>query len=139
MFKVNSKVCGEILGITSDAYRQRLVRVRKRVGDFLSEYCGLSTTGKCNCKKRIGYAIQTNRLIPENLEYSNLIKLNEEVVNSYTQAMEEMDELSLVFSELSHYRSPESVYNFVEELLNSKNMNVIIGDLGGDRLCREYQ
>jgi DNA-directed RNA polymerase specialized sigma24 family protein len=139
MFKLNSKVCGEILGITPDAYRQRLVRVRKLVGSFLSEYCGLSTTGKCNCKKRIGYAIQTNRLNPENMEYRNLKKLNEEDVNNYTQAMEEMDELSLVFSELSHYRSPESVYHFIEELLNSKNMNIIMSDLEGDKLCREYQ
>lgn len=62
MFKADSKVCGEILGITPDTYRQRLSRIRKKVAEFLGHYCGLSKTGSCNCKKRIGYAIQTQRL-----------------------------------------------------------------------------
>lgn len=125
MFKVNSKICGEILGVSAETYRKRLQRIREQVGAFLSEYCGLSKTGKCNCKKRIGYAMQTNRLNPNNLEYSNLSKLNKDTVTGYTQAMEEMDELSLIFAELPQYRSPEAVHGFLEKLLHSENMNII--------------
>lgn len=127
MFHMDSKVCGEILEITPEAYRQRLSRIRGLVGNFLSEYCGLSKTGKCNCKKRIGYAIQNHRLNPDNLEYSKLSKLDEDTVNSFTQAMEEIDELSLIFAELPKYRSPDVIRNFVGELISSYNMSIIMG------------
>ena len=40
MFKVDSRIAGDILGITPEAYRQRLSRIRKKVADFLKEYCG---------------------------------------------------------------------------------------------------
>lgn len=93
MFKADSKVCGEILGITPDAYRQRLSRIRKKVAEFLGNYCGLSKTGACNCQKRVGYAIQTHRLNPKSLEYSSLEKLPATDTLGFTQAMEEMDEL----------------------------------------------
>lgn len=129
MFKMNSKICSEILGITSDAYRQRLSRIRSQVASFLSEYCGLSQTGKCHCKKRIGYAIQTNRLNPSNLEYSNLTKINKDTLLLYKEAMEEMDEMSLIFSNLPQYRSPDVMYNFTKQLLNSESMRIICKDV----------
>ena len=40
MFRVDSRIAGDILGITPEAYRQRLSRVRKKMAEFLSEYCG---------------------------------------------------------------------------------------------------
>ena len=38
MFRVDSRIAGDILGITPEAYRQRLSRVRKKMAEFLSEY-----------------------------------------------------------------------------------------------------
>lgn len=35
MFKLDSRIAGDILGITPEAYRQRLSRIRKKVADFL--------------------------------------------------------------------------------------------------------
>lgn len=125
MFQADSKICGDILGITSEAYRQRLSRTRKKVGDFLSTYCGLSETGSCNCKKRVGYAIQSQRLNPHNLEYTKLQKLDNNVSFGFTQAMEKMDELSLLFAELPKYRSPEVIKDFLRKLLKSDNMRII--------------
>jgi RNA polymerase sigma factor (sigma-70 family) len=125
MFKADSKVCGEILGLTPDAYRQRLSRIRKRVSEFLSDYCGLSKTGSCNCKKRVGYAIQTQRLNPQKLEYSSLEKFNDIDILGFNQAMEEMDELSLIFANLPKYRSPKVIKEFLEKLLSSNNMDII--------------
>ena len=40
MFQADSRIAGEILGISPEAYRQRLSRIRKKLADFLSEYCG---------------------------------------------------------------------------------------------------
>ena len=125
MFKADSKICGEILGITSEGYRQRLSRIRKKVGDFLSAYCGLTETGRCNCRKRVGYAIQSQRLNPHNLEYTDLKKLDDSLTFGFKQAMEKMDELSLVFAELPKYRSTEVIKDFLKKLLRSDNMSII--------------
>lgn len=125
MFKADSKVCGEILGLTPEAYRKRLSRIRKTVATFLSDYCGLSKTGSCNCRKRVGYAIKTHRLNPQNLEYSDLKKLPDTNTLGFTQAMEEMDELSLIFANLPKYRSPQDTKVFFEKLMESGNMNII--------------
>ena len=67
MFQVDSRIAGSILGMTPDAYRQRLSRIKKKMAAFLSEYCGLSGTGPCSCKKRIDYAVATHRLNPNTL------------------------------------------------------------------------
>lgn len=125
MFQADSKLCGEIFDISPEAYRQRLSRIRKKVGDFLSEYCGLTHTGKCNCQKRVGYAIQSQRLNPLQMEYSNLTQLSHSCASGFKQAMEEMDEQSLIFSELPKYRSPEGIRTFLIKILQSEAMNTI--------------
>ncbi len=125
MFKANSNVCGEILGITPETYRQRLSRIRKKVGEFLSDYCGLAGKGSCDCKKRVGYAIKSQRLNPKKLEYSDLEKLDNSVTFVFTQAMEEMEDLSHVFESLPKYHSPKVIRGFLEKLLTSKYMNTI--------------
>ncbi len=125
MFRADSKVCGEIFGITAEAYRKRLSRIRMMVADFLRDYCGLSKTGKCSCQKRVGYAIQTQRLNPQKLEYSSLETMTVDETFGFIEAMEEMDELSLVFANLPKYHSPQSAKNFLEKLLASDTMSII--------------
>lgn len=49
IFKVDSRIAGDILGISAEAYRQRLSRVRKKMADFLVDYCGEYGNGKCRC------------------------------------------------------------------------------------------
>lgn len=129
MFKADSRVCGEIFDMTAEAYRQRLSRIRKKVAEFLGEYCGLSETGKCSCKKRLGYAVQTHRLNPQNLEYSRLEKLSNPDTLMFTEAMEEMDSLTDVFARLPKYQSPLNTKSFLEELLESNSMAIIKGSV----------
>lgn len=59
MFRLDSRVAADILGLNPAAYRQRLSRIRKKVGAFLGEYCGLGGGG-CSCKRRTNYAIATH-------------------------------------------------------------------------------
>ncbi len=126
MFHLDSKICGEILQITPEAYRQKLSRVRKQMGAFLSDYCGLSGTGRCDCSKRVEYAIATHRLNPQNLEYHALTQQSQDA-EGLMQAMEEMDELSAIFVRLPRYGAPERVRRFTKELLSCESMQVIRG------------
>lgn len=125
MFKVDSKICGEVLDITPEAYRQRLSRIRQKMSGFLKQYCGLASSEKCDCKKRVGYAIQHHRLNPVALEYTPLEQADKPVLLAYTQAMEKMDAQSLVFAELPKYRSPQTVKNFLDKILHSADMMTI--------------
>ena len=47
MFKVDSRIAGDILDMTPEAYRQRLSRIRKKMADFLGQYCGEYGGGRC--------------------------------------------------------------------------------------------
>lgn len=125
MFRADSKVCGEILGMRAEVYRQKLSRCRKTMAAFLGAYCGLSKTGGCNCRKRVGYAIQTHRLDPQDLAYSALQKLPGTATLGFTQTMEELDELSLIFAKLPRYRTPQNTKAFLTRLLASDRMSVL--------------
>ncbi len=126
MFKLDSRVAAELFSLTPEAYRQRLSRLRARMADFLSQYCGLSRTGGCSCEKRIDYAIHTHRLNPRRLELSALKECAYGDLMDFTQAMERLDEQSQVFAGLPAYRSPGRALDFVRGLLSSGDLTAIM-------------
>ncbi len=123
MFQVDSRIAGDILGITPQAYRQRLSRVRKKMADFLREYCGEYGTGNCRCEKRVNYAIQNHRIHPSSLDFHNAVP--KKVVLDVTAAMEEIDDISQEFSFCRTYESPERLKRFVEDFLNGAPFSVV--------------
>ncbi len=122
MFKPDSRIAGEILGMTPEAYRQRLSRVRRKVADFLKEYCGEYGKGACRCAERVNYAIQNHRIHPARLDFTNAVLKDMETVK---ETMEEIDTLSQQFSFCKMYQSPESLKKFIEEFLNGPSFSVI--------------
>lgn len=122
MFKLDSRIAGDILGITPEAYRQRLSRVRKKVADFLKEYCGEYGNGTCRCAERVNYAIQNHRIHPARLDFTNAVLKDMATVK---ETMEEIDALSQEFSFCKTYQSPESLKKFVEDFLNGPSFSVI--------------
>jgi RNA polymerase sigma factor (sigma-70 family) len=126
MFKVDSKVSAEILGLSPEAYRQRLSRIRKKMANFLSSYCGL-VGGTCNCQKRVGHAIANHRLNPTNLEYFELQKLNNTRLLDCMEAMEKIDTQSLFFAEMPKYRSPQKAKDFLIRFIESNEMHMLQG------------
>ena len=122
MFKVDSRIAGDILGITPEAYRQRLSRVRKKVADFLKEYCGEYGNGTCRCSDRVDYAIQNHRLNPEQLDFTAAIPKK---MLDVREAMEEIDGISHEFSFCKTYQSPGSLKKFVEDFLNGPSFSVV--------------
>lgn len=121
MFKVDSKMAGDILGISADNYRQKLSRARKKMASFLKEYCGLNG-GLCNCQNRIGHAILTHRLNPNHLEYKELKKFDNEILLNVKASMEQIDEYSTIFDELPKYQSKVEAKAFIEKLLQSEHI-----------------
>ncbi len=123
MFQVDSRIAGDILGITPEAYRQRLSRVRRKMADFLREYCGEYGKGKCHCEERVNYAIQNHRIHPSRLDFCHAVP--KQVALEVTAAMEEIDEISQEFSFCRTYESPERLKQFLTDFLNGKSFSVV--------------
>lgn len=125
MFKVDSRIAGDILEMTPEAYRQRLSRIRKKMADFLSEYCGEYGSGKCKCKDRVNYAIQSHRLNPLQLDYMKAEEIPVQTMIDVKNAMEDIDGLSQDFSFCKPYRSPEHMKHLIQEFLDSTQFSII--------------
>lgn len=125
MFKIDSRIAGEILEMTPEAYRQRLSRVRKKMADFLGQYCGEYGSGKCKCKDRVNYAIQSHRLNPLQLDYMTAKEISVQTMTDVKNAMEDIDDLSQVFSFCKPYQSPERMKQLIREFLDSTLLSTI--------------
>ena len=125
MFRIASRIAGEILEMAPEAYRQRLSRIRKKMAGFLEQYCGAYGGGTCRCRDRVNYAIQSHRLNPRQLDYTKTNEISVETMLDVKHAMEEIDDLSQNFSFCKAYQSPEHMKCLVQELLNSAQFSVI--------------
>ncbi|MCI9271659.1 MAG: RNA polymerase sigma factor [Dorea sp.] len=125
MFKVDSRIAGEMLEMTPEAYRKRLSRIRKKMADFLGTYCGEYGGGRCRCKDRINYAIQSRRLNPLQLDYMAAGEISVQTMIDVKNAMEDIDDLSQDFSFCKPYKSPERMKRLIQEFLDSTQLSVI--------------
>lgn len=125
MFKVDSRIAGDILEITPEAYRQRLSRIRQKMANFLSEYCGEYGDGRCKCKNRVNYAIQSHRLNPLQLDYMAAAEIPIQTMIDVKNAMEDIDDLSQEFSFCKTYQSPERMKHLIQEFLDSIQLSII--------------
>ena len=125
MFKIDSRIAGDILEMTPEAYRQRLSRIRKKMADFLGQYCGEYGRGRCKCMDRVNYAIQNHRINPLQLDYKAAEEISIETMTEVKNAMEDIDGLSQDFSFCKPYQSPERIKNLIQELLDSTQFSII--------------
>ncbi len=125
MFKIDSRIAGDILGMTPEAYRQRLSRIRKKMADFLGQYCGEYGSGRCKCKDRVNYAIQNHRINPLKPDYTAATEIPIQTMLDVKNAMEDIDDLSQDFSFCKSYQSPERTKHLIQELLNSTQLSII--------------
>ncbi len=124
MFRVDSRIAGDILGITPEAYRQRLSRVRKKMAAFLSEYCGEYGQGTCHCVHRVNYAIQNHRITPDRLDFT--AAKPSDAAEAVTAAMEEIDGYSQQFSFCRAYQSTDRLKRMLQDFLNGPAFSTIV-------------
>ncbi len=125
MFKLDSRIAGDILGMTPEAYRKRLSRIRKKMADFLSSYCGEYGNGKCKCRDRVNYAIQSHRLDPLQLDYMSAAEIPVQTMTDVKNAMEAIDDLSQDFSFCKAYQSSEHMKHMIQEFLDSTQLSIV--------------
>ncbi|MFD7846716.1 RNA polymerase sigma factor [Nocardia sp. NPDC059764] len=63
VFEVNSEEAAWIVGATPAAYRKRVERAKKRLGNFLRSTCGLANPQAfCRCSRRVEKAVELSRV-----------------------------------------------------------------------------
>lgn len=127
MFRLDSRIAAEVLEMSPEAYRQKLSRIRRKMGAFLNEYCELSGSGMCSCRRRTNYAIATHRIDPARLDFNTMEECRYGDIVSCTDAMEQLDDLSQIFAGFPAYRSPERVSTWVKNLMESKHFAAVMG------------
>ncbi|MDE5718921.1 MAG: RNA polymerase sigma factor [Lachnospiraceae bacterium] len=125
MFHADSRMAGEILEMSPEAYRQRLSRVRRKMADFLGEYCGEYGNGTCRCANRINYAIQSHRISPSHQDYTAADEISRQTMLDVKEAMEEIDDLAQHFSFARLYSTPEQTRQFIRDFLESASFSVV--------------
>lgn len=125
MFKIDSRIAGDILEMTPEAYRQRLSRIRRKMADFLEQYCGEYGGGRCKCKDRVNYAIQNHRINPKQLDYMAAEEISVQTMMDVKNAMEDIDDLSQDFSFCKPYQSPERTKHLIQEFLKSTQLSIV--------------
>lgn len=125
MFQLDSRIAGEVLGLTPAAYRQRLSRIRKKMAAFLYDYCGEYGCGRCKCRDRVNYAIQNRRINPAHLDYTAAAEIPMQTMREVKNTMEEIDDLSQRFSFCRLYESPEKTKQFIQEFLDSTQLSAV--------------
>ena len=125
MFQIDSRIAGEILEMTPETYRQRFSRIRRKMADFLEQYCGEYGKGRCRCKDRVNYAIQSHRISPRQLDYAKAAEIPVETMLDVKNAMEDIDNLSQDFSFCKPYQSPQRTRQLIQEFLDSTQFSII--------------
>lgn len=125
MFRLDSRIAADILETTPQAYRQKLSRIRKKMGAFLKQYCGLSGSGVCSCKKRTNYAIMSRRIDPMQLGFQNMRTCAYSDLVTCMRAMEQLDELSQIFASFPAYRSPENIAAWMRKQMKTKGFQTV--------------
>ena len=125
MFKVDSKTASDVLGISPDAYRQRLSRARKTVAEFLSAYCQHGGSEACSCSRRVDFAIATHRLAPRNLEYIELTE-EEHAQDAFVDAMDELDGYASLFDQLPSYRPTPRTKELLDACMKTTSFETVL-------------
>ena len=122
VFDLPSKEAAAVVGITSEAYRQRLSRIRSRVEAFMSRNCGLANSeAPCSCERQLP-AVRHARTYG--------LAGNAHVVALQTQEMQEAERHFAAFSRVSdaaavfrahpNYRAPEAMRAAIRAVLTQE-------------------
>ncbi len=74
VLELTSDEAADVCGIRPAAFRKRLQRARERIQRFMQGHCGLlDPDNACRCHRRVGAAIQRERVDPENLLFARRV------------------------------------------------------------------
>jgi len=128
MFGLTSDQASQVLEIDAAAFRKRLERARKRLGDFMQRKCGLvDPVAACRCVRQIPVLVDRGLLDPKRLA---LVDHARRPADGPTLAqawgeLSSLDAVARTMSDRPEYAAPETVLEHLRELLNSGTFQLL--------------
>lgn len=128
IFEINHSIASEILEITKDNFRQKLVRARKDMYNFMNKKCGLvNKSNPCRCPKKTKGFIKAGWVNPDNLKFNiqhtrKIADLSPEKDRVLRQTMEE--EYAQLFQE-HPFKEEFDKENLTKSILNHQQIKDI--------------
>lgn len=128
IFGASTQEGADILGISPEAFRQRLSRGRKQIRDFMLDECSLVVPdAPCHCEDRIGNYVQLRWLDPENPVFVNH-SCQSQPSKPPERSMNELDEfgrITAIFRSHPEYSAPEAFVTIIRELVDSGHFQLL--------------
>ncbi|MEU7633604.1 RNA polymerase sigma factor [Nocardia sp. NPDC049220] len=127
VFELSSVEAAWILDITPDAYRKRLQRAKKRLGDFLNATCGLvDPTALCRCSRRVGKALALGRVDPRTPVYArHAVSAGGRTAAAAEQQMIRLHDAASVLRAHPDYAAPRAKLEAIAGLLGSGRFSLL--------------
>ncbi|MFI6048005.1 RNA polymerase sigma factor [Nocardia sp. NPDC051321] len=121
VFELNSTEAAWILDVTPAAYRKRLERAKKRLGNFLTSTCGLANPEAfCRCSRRVDKAVALGRVDPRRPNFArHPISPGGRTVVQAEQQMVRLHDAAAVLSAHPDYAAPQAKMDAIAGLLQS--------------------
>ncbi|MFF0636817.1 RNA polymerase sigma factor [Nocardia sp. NPDC004151] len=121
VFEVNSEEAAWIVGATPAAYRKRVERAKKRLGNFLRSTCGLANPQAfCRCSRRVEKAVELGRVDPKRPAFAaHAVTPGGRSVAEAERQMIRLHDAAAVLGAHPDYAAPQSKMEAIAGLLAS--------------------
>jgi hypothetical protein len=122
VFEPPSKEAAEIVGVSPEAYRQRLSRVRARLETFVGTTCGLANEkAACRCERQLP-AVRAARATEANAPRAAIAIHGPELAQAERQfeSLLRMDDVAAVFRAHPEYRAPDALIGAIRAVLRAE-------------------
>ena len=115
------------MGITSEAFRKKLSRARKKLKNFLEGNCGrVDPKNKCRCINKIQMVLNNNKTSSKDLLFAD-----KEEVKTVMKEIDELDAVSQIFLTNPYYKTPQNIIDEIKKIINSKEFQLSINNSSG--------
>ncbi|WP_067573333.1 RNA polymerase sigma factor [Nocardia acidivorans] len=121
IFELSSTEAAWITGTTPAAYRKRLERAKKRLGNFLTSTCGLANPKAfCRCARRVDKALELGRIDPDRPAFAaHRITPGGRGVAAAAQQMSSLRDAAAVLGAHPDYAAPQAKMDAIAGLITS--------------------
>jgi RNA polymerase sigma factor (sigma-70 family) len=128
MFGLTSDQASQVLEIDAAAFRKRLERARKRLGEFMQRKCGLvDPVAACRCVRQIPVLIERRVIDPRRLVLVDHVRKAAAgpTLERAWGEMARLDAVARTMSDRPEYAAPSTVIDHLRELLNSGSFQLL--------------
>lgn len=130
IFEVSSAVGAELLDISRDNFRQKLVRARRDLYNFLHGECGLvNSENRCRCAKKTQAFIDAGYVNPERLTFVTArVQRVQDLAGTARRVLESLDDqYAGIYREHPFFDSPDFVASLREVIRGPHAQSIVDG------------